>query len=329
MTRALVCRQLIGEDGLEVTDVPSPTLGESGVRIAVRAASVNYPDVLVTRGEYQAKPELPFIVGSELAGLVAEVGPGVRGFRRDDRVLALVGTGAMATEVVVDTATIQLHRIPDSMSWAQAGGLTMTYGTAFHGLIRRGALRAGESVLVVGAGGGCGSAAVQIAKAAGAEVIAVAGGTAKCELARAAGADTVIDHTRCADISPVVRTVTAGRGVDVVFDPVGGEDIRDVLRCLAWGGRYLVIGFVAGIPVVRLNQALLKNISIIGVAYGASAMADPAADARDWARIFTWFDQGLVRPAVSRSYPLDDGVQALRAVYNREAVGKIVIEMNS
>jgi NADPH:quinone reductase len=327
MTTALVCRELTGEDGLVIEERPAAPCAADEVRIRVRAASVNYPDVLVIRGQYQASAAPPFVPGSECAGEVTEVGAEVTGFALGDRVLALTGTGAFATEAVVRPALGQVHRIPPAMSWAEAASINMTCGTAYHGLVRRGRLVAGETVLVTGAGGGCGSAAVEVAKAAGATVVAVAGGAEKCRLARDLGADAVIDHTAMGSVADAVKAATGGRGVDVLFDPVGGEDIRPALRCLAWGGRYLVVGFAAGIPVVRLNQAILKNISLVGVAYGMSAMLDPRANAQDWEVLFDWYERGLVRPSVTRTFPLADGAEALRSVHERQAVGKVVIEM--
>jgi NADPH2:quinone reductase len=273
------------------------------------------------------------VVGSECAGEVVAVGPDVTGFERGDRVLALTGTGAFATEAIARPGQAQVFRIPDAMPWAEATSFNLTYGTAYHGLIRRGGLAAGETVAVTGASGGCGSAAIQVAKAAGAgTVIAIAGGKAKCDLARSLGADVVIDHTLIdhpgtPGYSAAVREATHTSGVDVFFDPVGGADIREALRSVAWGGRYLAIGFAAGIPVVRLNQAILKNISLVGVAYGMSAILDPEANAADWAQLFRWYNEGKVKPAVGRVYPLAQALEAMRSVYERRAVGKVVIEM--
>jgi len=328
VSTGVVCTALTGEDGLEIQELPDRPLEVGEIRIAVRAASVNYPDVLVTRGEYQARAEPPFVVGSECAGEVIELGSGVTGFAPGDRVFALVGLGAFATEVIARPGQAQVFRLPDSMSWADATSFNLTYGTAYHGLIRRGGLVAGETVAITGAAGGCGSAAVQVARAAGAgTVIAIAGGTAKCELSERLGADVVIDHTATADYSGEVREATASFGVNVFFDPVGGADIRPALRSLAWGGRYLMIGFAGGIPVVRLNQTILRNISLVGVAYGASALADPESNAKDWDQLFRWYAEGKVKPAVGEVYPLARGIEALRAVRDRRAVGKVVIEM--
>jgi NADPH2:quinone reductase len=355
---AVVCTDLGGDGTLELRDWEVAPPGPGAVRIEVRAASVNFPDVLMVRGQYQARAEPPFVAGTECAGVVTEAGPQAGGLAVGDRVLAVVGTGAFATEAVAAPPLQQVHRIPAEMSWDEAAAFNITYGTGIHGLLRRGGLRAGESVLVLGAAGGCGSAAVQIAKAAGATVIAVAGGEDKCELARRLGADVVLDHRALdhgaldhgaldhgaldhgaldhgaldhgglASLSAAVREHTGGRGVDVVFDTVGGPDAREPLRCLAWNGRYLVIGFASGqVPVIKANQAILKGISVVGVAYGMSAIADPAANAQDFRQLFDWYRQGLVRPVIGHRFPLADAAAALRVVSGRRALGKVIIEV--
>ncbi|MBL7500213.1 NADPH:quinone oxidoreductase family protein [Frankia sp. CNm7] len=328
MITAAVCRALTGEDAVEVRDWERSPLGRETVRIAVRAASVNFPDVLLVRGQYQTRIEPPFVAGTECSGVITETGPDVTGLAVGDRVLGMIGTGAFATEVVCNPSRTQLHRMPDEMPFDEAAALTITYGTAIQGLLRRGGLRAGESVLVLGASGGCGSAAVQIAKAVGATVIAVAGGADKCELVRGIGADVVLDHHNLPSLSAAVKEHTAGQGVDVVFDTVGGPDAREPLRCLAWNGRYLVIGFASGdIPTMSLNQAILKCISVVGVAYGLSALRDPAANAEDFEQLFSWYRKGLIRPVIGHRFPLAETIKALRVVYERRAFGKVVVEM--
>ena len=328
MTRAAVCTALVGEDAIEVREWAVPASGVGTVRIDVRAASVNYPDVLMIRGEYQARSEPPFVAGSECAGVVTAVGGEVEGLTVGDRVLAVVGSGAFATEAVATPPMQQVHRIPDEMPFDEAAAFDITYGTGIHGLVRRGGLRAGESVLVLGASGGCGTAAVQIAKAVGASVVAVAGGEAKCALARSLGADVVLDHHSIDSLSAAVREATGGRGVDVVFDTVGGPDAREPLRCLAWGGRYIVIGFASGaIPTVKVNQTILKGISIVGVAYGMAAIMDPVSNAEDFAQLFEWYRQGRVTPSIGHRFPLAETAEALRTVHQRRALGKVVIEM--
>jgi NADPH2:quinone reductase len=223
----------------------------------------------------------------------------------------------------------QLHRIPDSMPFADAAALNLTYGTAGHGLLERGGLRAGETVLVNGAAGGCGSAAIQIAKATGADVIAVAGGAAKTELAARLGADWTIDHTELVGdraLSAAVRELTAERGVDVVFDNVGA-DVRDLVRCLAWNGRLLVVGFAGGdVPTLPLNLTVLKSISVVGVAYGASAIAHPAANHALFARLFNWYEAGAIRPHIGARFPFEQGADAVRMLHDRAALGKVIID---
>jgi NADPH2:quinone reductase len=328
MTIAAVCTELSGESALELREWEVPPPGPGAVRIQVRAASVTFPDVLMIRGLYQARIEPPFVAGTECAGVITEVGAEVTDLAVGDRVLTVVGAGAFATEVVATPPMQQVHTIPDEMPWDEAAAFNITYGTGIHGLLRRGGLKAGESVLVLGAGGGCGSAAVQIAKAVGATVIAVAGGEEKCELARALGADVVIDHRAITSLSTAVRENTDGRGADVVFDTVGGAEVREPLRCLAWNGRYLVVGFASGeIPVMKLNQTILKGISIVGVAYGMSAIADPAANAEDFEQLFAWYGDGLVKPAIGHRFALADAADAMRVVFERRALGKVVVEM--
>jgi NADPH2:quinone reductase len=328
MTLAAVCTALVGEQAIELQTLDAAPLGPGSVRIAVRAASVNFPDVLMIRGLYQFRPEPPFVPGSECAGVITAVGDDVTGLAVGDRVLTICGSGGFATEVVATPPSNQLHRIPDEMPFDEAASFNMTYGTAIHGLLRRGGLRAGESVVVLGASGGCGSAAVQIAKAAGATVIAVAGGAEKCELARRLGADAALDHQTVVSLSQAVKELTDGRGVDVVFDTVGGADVREPLRSLAWNGRYLVIGFASGdIPTIKANQTILKCISIVGVAYGMSAIMDPQANVEDFAQLFEWYREGKVTPAIGHRFALADTAEALRVVFERRALGKVVVEM--
>jgi NADPH:quinone reductase len=331
--RALVCTRLDGEDGLEPRDdwPTTEALGPNQVRIAVHAASVNFPDALIIRGLYQMKAEPPFVPGNECAGVVTEVGADVTRVAVGDRVLALTGVGAFAEELVATLPYHQVHRIPDAMSWDHAAALNLTYGTAYHGLVLRGGVGAGGSVLVLGAAGGCGSAAVQIGKALGARVVAVAGGSEKVALATELGADDAIDHTALAGeraLSKRVLELTDGKGVDAVFDPVGGADIRDLLRCLAWNGRYLVIGFADGaIPTVPLNLTVLKSISLVGVAYGASAIVDPPTNDAAFAQLFAWYEAGLVHPHVGHRFPLAEGARAIATLHDRAALGKVVVDI--
>jgi len=327
--RALVCTAIGGEEHLQVHgDWPSEPCGAGQVRIDVAAASVNFPDVLIIRDLYQMKREPPFVPGNECAGVITEVGADVAGLEVGDRVLALMGTGAFADEAVVATPPMQVHRIPDEMPFDDAAAFNLTYGTAGIGL-RRGELRPGETVLVLGAAGGCGSAAIQIGKALGATVIAVAGGHEKVALCETLGADHVIDHETVGSLSTAVKELTGGRGADVLFDTVGGPDVRDLLRCLGWNGRYLVVGFAGGdVPTIRLNQTILKSLSVVGVAYGASAILDPAGNRALFDQLFSWYRDGKVRPHIGARFPLADGAAAVRTLGERRAMGKVVIEMN-
>lgn len=324
--RAIVCPALGDESVLRLTEVPAPACGPDEVRIRVRAAAVNFPDCLIIRGQYQFRAEPPFIPGHECAGEVLETGADVRGFAPGDRVLALTGTGAFADEAVTKAGGSRVYRIPDLMPWEHAAGFLLTYGTAMHALHRRAALLPGESVLVLGAAGGCGSAAVQVAKAMGATVLAAAGGPGKCALAAAMGADYVIDYLD-ESVGTAVRDRT-GRGVDVVFDPVGGSDIREPLRAMARNGRYAVVGFAAGaIPTVSLNQTILRSVSLVGVAYGASIVAEPDTAAADMSTLLAWYGKGLIEPHVGDRCPLHAAGDALRIVYERRARGKVVLDV--
>jgi NADPH2:quinone reductase len=291
---------------------------------------VNFPDTLVIRGEYQYKYDPPFVPGHECSGTVLEAGGEVEGLSVGDRVLAMTGVGAFASQVVArPPRSDQVFRIPDAMSWDEAAALNLTYGTAILGLARRAQLQPGESVLVLGAAGGTGSAAVQVAKAMGAYVIGAAGGAEKLAIAERCGADAVVDY-REDGLSARVKELTGGRGADVVFDPVGGTDFREYLRCVAWNGRYLVVGFAAGdIPTVGLNLVLLKSVSIVGVAYGAAARLDPAANAENFAQLFRWYDEGRLHPVIGQRFALEDGAEALRVVSGRGALGKVLIEIGT
>ena len=325
--RALVCTKIGGEEFLEVQDDwPAPKCGLDQVRIAVHAASVNFPDVLIIRDLYQLKKEPPFVPGAEVSGVVTEVGADVSAFSVGDRVLSLTGLYGFAEEVVVGPP-LQPFRMPDAMPWDEGAALNLTYGTAAHGF-QRGQLRKGETVLVLGAAGGCGSAGIEVAKAMGATVIAVAGGAEKVELCRRLGADQTIDHQAVESLSGAVKALTDGRGVDVLFDTVGGATVREHLRCMAWNGRYLVIGFAAGeVPSIGLNQTILKSISVVGVAYGASAIADPADNRALLEQLFTWYEAGKLKPAIGGRFSLDDGADAIRMLSERRALGKVVIEI--
>ena len=317
-----------GEEGLSFVEQPVEECGQGQVLVRNRCVSLNFPDVLITRGKYQMKPDLPFVPGSELAGEILSVGEGIEGFEPGQRVLALTGFGAFAERVVVSPGFHQLHAIPDSMSFDDAASLNMTYGTAIHGLKQRGQLRSGETCLVLGASGGCGSAAIQVAKAMGANVIGAASSEEKCNRVMQAGADHAINYGR-SDLREQVATITGGKGVDIVFDPVGDKLFKPALRSLAWNGRYLVIGFAGGeIPQVGINYTLIKSISIVGVAYGMSAMQDPKMNNGNFQQLFEWYEKGLIKPMIGKTYNNSEMPKALAELYAGNAAGKTIVRFD-
>ncbi len=327
--RSWLCHATTGEDGLALAEVPEPDCQPGQVLIDNHCAALNFPDALMLRGLYQFKPELPFVPGSELAGTVRAVGDGVEGFHVGQRVLALPGFGACSDVVAVSPPMQQLHAMPDSMGFEEASGFAMTYGTAMHALVQRGQLHAGETVLVLGAAGGCGSAAIQIAKALGARVIAAVSTDAKQQAAEQLGADDVVNY-KTQDLRDAVKALTDGASVDVVFDPVGDAMFEQAIRCVGWNGRYLVVGFAGGeIPVLKANYTIIKSLSVIGVAFGMSAINDPAMNAENFARLFDWYEQGLVKPLVSETYSIEQLPEAMAGLYAGNAIGKLVVRFSS
>jgi NADPH:quinone reductase len=321
--RALVCREFGPVSGLEVRDVPAATPGERDVVVRVEAAGLNYPDALLVQGKYQFRPPLPFVPGMELAGVVSAVGAGVRDLRPGDPVIATAGTGAFAEECVVSADRVL--RRPASLA-AEAGAASIvTYGTAAHALEDRARLQPGETLLVLGAGGGVGTAAVELGKRLGARVLAAASSQAKLALCKALGADETIDYGS-GDLRPRLKELTGGRGVDVVFDPVGGPHSEPALRSLGWGGRFLVIGFASGdIPKVPLNLALLNERSVVGVYWGDWSQRNRAASAAQLARIAEAIAAGELRPAISGRVKLEEVPRAMEDLLQRRAQGKIVV----
>ena len=321
--RAVVCNAWGPPEALAVEDVPEPVPGADDVLIRVRACGVNFADALIVQGKYQEKPPLPFTPGLEVAGEVVAMGEDVGGLGTGQRVVALCAIGGYA-EAAIAPAAVTV-RIPDSMPCETAAGFMVAYGTAHIGLARRARLRSGETLLVHGAGGGVGLAAVEVGKAMGAKVIATAGSEDKRALARAHGADHVIDY-RAGRFKDIVNTLTDGRGADVVFDPVGGQVLAQSLRCIAWEGRLLVIGFAAGdIPQIPAGLVLVKNISMVGVFWGAYRMHEPAVITGSLQRLFAWFEEGALRPVISETLPLEGAAQAMQRLLGREARGKIVL----
>jgi NADPH2:quinone reductase len=317
--RAMRLPRLEGPDALELADVPTPS-NANDVIIEVHAAGVAFADLLTTRGQYQVKPPLPFIPGSDIAGIVVSA-PAGSPFRAGDRVAGIPKTGAWA-EYAAAAPTI--FPIPDGMAFDAATAMTVNYQTSYFGLIDRAQLRAGETVLVHGAAGGVGSAAVQIARAAGATVIAVVRGDDKATAARDSGADHCVDSN--GEWLKEVRALTGGRGVDVVYDPVGGDRFLDSVRSMAPGGRLLVVGFAGGeIPTVKVNRLLLNNTSVLGVAWPEYARVDPNMPRGVAAGLAKMWDAGFIKPVVGARYPLERAADALREIESRRAIGKVVL----
>ena len=321
--RALTCTAFDEPETLTVTEQPTPTPGPGEVLIRVQAASVNYPDALMVQGKYQVRPPLPFTPGAEAAGTVEAVGEGVTHLTVGQRVAAFTGTGAFATHLIAPAAaTLPL---PDDLDLNVAATLPLAYGTAMHALIDRGQLKAGETLLVLGAAGGVGLAAVMIGKALGARVIAAASTQEKLDLARAHGADEVINYTDT-DLKAAVAELTGKKGVDVILDPVGDRWAESAFRAIAWGGRYLVIGFAGGeIPRLPLNLPLLKGAAIVGVFWGEYARRDPRGNARHLTQLAGWVQSGTLKPEISRAYTLQEAPQAMRDLLERRVTGKVIV----
>ncbi len=323
--RAIVCKELGPPEKLVVEEVPDPEPGPGEILVDVKAAGINFPDLLMIQGLYQLRPDPPFVPGAEAAGVVAALGQGVTFPDVGTRVAVTPPMGAFAEKCVVPyTHAIP---IPDELGFDEAAGFSITYGTSYHALKQRAALQPGETLLVLGAAGGVGSTAVELGKAMGATVIAAAGSSEKLDFAESLGADLRIDY-RTEDLKQRAKELTAGRGADVVYDPVGGDFAEQALRATAWQGRFLVIGFASGeIPRVPLNLALLKGVSIVGVFWGSWASRDPAASAQNYAELFGMVAEGRIKPRVTGTYGLDDHLDALRAIAERRARGKLVLRM--
>ena len=321
--KAVLCRRHGLPDTLEVADLPTPEPGPGQVRIAVAAAGVNFPDTLIIQNKYQFKPPLPFSPGGECAGTIEAVGPGVEGFSVGQSVIAFTGWGAFAEEVVADA--IKLIPIPPGVPFEIAASFVMTYGTSYHAIKDRAALQKGETMLVLGAAGGVGLAAVELGKALGARVIAAASSDEKLAVCREHGADETINYAT-EDLRERIKALTGGKGVDVVYDPVGGIYSEPALRSMAWRGRFLVVGFANGeIPSIALNLTLLKGCSIVGVFWGEYVRREPKANARDLAELVALMQAGTIKPLVSARYSFAEAADALNAVMQRKVTGKIVL----
>jgi NADPH2:quinone reductase len=325
--KAVLCRQFGPPESLVIEDLPSPKPGPGEVVLSVKAASVNFPDVLIIQNKYQFKPPLPFSPGSELAGVVKEVGAGVTNAKPGDKVIAFTTYGAFAEEV--KTEAVRLVPLPEKMDFTTGAAFLLTYGTSDHALRDRAALKAGETLLVLGAAGGVGLAAIEIGKALGARVIACASSDDKLAVCKEHGADETVNYAT-EDLRERIKTLTQGRGADVVYDPVGGPYSEPAFRSIAWRGRLLVVGFAAGdIPKLPLNLALLKGASIVGVFWGDFARREPKQFSDSIRQLGRWHADGKLRPHVSQTFPLEKAVDALKLMTARQVKGKVVLTVGT
>lgn len=324
--RALICSELGPAEKLSVREMPDPQPGRGEVVLDVRAAGLNFPDTLIVQGNYQFRPDLPFVPGGEAAGVVSAVGDDAKRFSEGDEVIAMAVSGAFAEKWAVDANAVIPK--PASLDFEHAAGFGLTYGTSYYALKQRAKLQPGESLLVMGAAGGVGSSAVDIGRALGARVIAAASTDEKLSYATRLGADEVINYST-EDLRDRIRELTDGIGIDVVYDPVGGDLAESALRSMAWNGRFLVVGFAAGsIPEIPLNLPLLKGVSIVGVFWGAWTKRDPAGLVSNFAELFAMVDDGRLNPQVSAAYPLERYVEAFGALTGRKAKGKVIFQVS-
>jgi NADPH:quinone reductase-like Zn-dependent oxidoreductase len=328
--RALLSHEPGGPETLRLSEVPEPVAGRGELLVRVRAAAINYPDVLIIEDKYQFRPPRPFAPGGEIAGEVEAVGDGVEGWSVGDRIIAVTGHGGLAEKVVLPAAAAV--RLPAERSFEEGAALLLTYATSIHALYDRGRLEAGQTLLVLGAAGGVGLAAIELGKARGARVIAAVSSAEKAEAAGKAGADTAIvypagpfDTEGRKDLSLRFKDVVGPAGADVIFDPVGGDYSEAALRAIAWEGRFLVVGFPAGIARLPLNLTLLKSCDVCGVFWGAFAARDPRANATNVETLFRLWDDGRISPTISETYPLERAGDAIQAMADRRAIGKLVV----
>ncbi|WP_122845407.1 NADPH:quinone oxidoreductase family protein [Pseudomonas viridiflava] len=323
--KALLCKAFGPASTLVLEDIPAPDIKKNEILLDVHAAGVNFPDTLIIEGKYQFKPPFPFSPGGEAAGVISAVGEKVTHLKTGDRVMALTGWGSFAEQVAVPNYNVL--PIPESMDFTIAAAFSMTYGTSMHALKQRANLQPGETLLVLGASGGVGLAAVEIGKALGARVIAAASSAEKLEVARNAGADELINYTDTS-LKDEIKRLTNGNGVDVIYDPVGGDLFDQAIRAIAWNGRLLVVGFASGrIPELPVNLALLKGASVVGVFWGSFAQRQPQDNAANFKQLFAWFEEGKLKPLVSQVYPLERAGEAIDALGGRRAVGKVVVSI--
>ena len=321
--QAWLCETLDGVDALKWRDLPTPEPKPGEVRIAIKAASLNFPDLLIVHGKYQFKPPLPFVPGSEFSGLVDAVGEGVKHLKLGMPVAAIAGTGGFGTHACVDATRVL--PLPPGFALEDGAAFAFTYGTSHHALIDRAQLQADETVLVLGAAGGVGTAALQIAKAAGAKVIAAASSDEKCALCTELGADATLNYSR-QDVRETIKALTDGKGPDIVYDPVGGELAEPVFRSIAWRGRYLVVGFAGGaIPALPWNLALLKGAAVVGVFWGDFVKREPQANAAALMQLAQWYAQGKIKPVLDRQLPMSEVRQAYERMGTRQVMGKLLL----
>jgi NADPH:quinone reductase len=321
--KALLCKEFGPAEKLVLEEIAAVEAGKGQVVVEVRACSVNFPDTLIIEGKYQLKPDFPFAPGSDVAGVVKKVGDGVTHTRVGDRVLAVLGWGGFVEEVAVDES--KLIPLPPNLAFVTAAAFALTYATSYYALKDRAHLQAGETLLVLGAAGGVGLAAVEIGKVMGAKVIAAASSDEKLAVCRQYGADELINYSS-EDLKERLKTLTHGNGVDVVYDPVGGPYSEIALRNTAWEGRFLVIGFSNGaIPRIPLNLALLKGCSIVGVFFGAFAQRDPNHNTQNFQQLLSWIEAGKLKPLISATYPLSHAADALKSITARKVTGKVVV----
>jgi NADPH:quinone reductase len=322
--KAMLCKEYGPPEKLVLEDIPSESPGAGQVKIGVRAAGVNFPDVLIIKGEYQFKPTPPFAPGAEVAGDVVAVGTGVTDVKVGDRVIGMCGWNGFAEEVVLGAE--RCLKMPPSMEYDIAAGFPMTYGTSHHALVQRGRLKAGETLLVLGATGGVGTAAVEIGKVLGAKVIAAGGSDEKLAVVKEKyGVEHVVNY-RSASLKDQVKALTSGAGADVIYDAVGGDLFEQSLRSINWDGRLLVVGFAGGtIPQAKANLILLKGCSVVGVFWGAFTAREPETNRKNFAELFRWYEEGKLHPHISHRFPLARAADALTAIMNRQVVGKAII----
>jgi NADPH2:quinone reductase len=322
--KAVVCKAWGLPDSLVVEELPDLVAGPGQVVIDVKAAGVNFPDVLIIQGKYQVKPALPFTPGNELAGVVRALGDGVTGVKVGDKVIAFTAQGAFAQQVVAPAQAVM--PMPPGMDFDTAAAITLTYGTSHHAVVDRAGLKAGETMLVLGAAGGVGLAAIEIGKALGARVIAAASSDEKLAVCRAHGADATINYTTT-DLREAIKAATGGKGPDVVYDPVGGAYTEPAFRAIGWRGRYLVVGFANGeIPKLPLNLMLLKGASLVGVFWGDFVRREPAANLAAMRELLGWLAEGKIKPLISGRYALAETAKALNDMAARKVTGKVVIQ---